>query len=108
MGQIADAPSKAAIDAAASGMEEEMTDRFRHRCNEPLCPFNGQFSSSSCKCHKTREQMMDQRIEELEAALKPFAKEIQNWDVGPTSYDKAKALCAFAFGDLRRAAELLK
>lgn len=50
-----------------------------HRCTDPDCTFVGQVTSKSCGCHKTAEQMLKERVEELEAALNaaaPTAAEI--------------------------------
>lgn len=41
-----------------------------HRCTETECPFVGQVTSKSCLCHKTAEQMLSERVAELESACK--------------------------------------
>lgn len=39
----------------------------RHRCATEGCTFIGQFTTDSCRCHKTTEQMLiEQRDEALE------------------------------------------
>lgn len=51
-----------------------MTAATTHRCTEKECPFVGQVTSKSCRCHKTAEQMLVERVAELEAALKFYAE----------------------------------
>lgn len=46
-----------------------------HRCTEKECPFVGQVTSKSCRCHKTAEQMLSERVAELEAAL----EQVRDW-----------------------------
>lgn len=43
-----------------------------HRCTENGCPSEGQITSSSCLCHKTREQVAQKIILDLCEALEPF------------------------------------
>ena len=45
-----------------------------HRCTDTGCPFVGQVTSKSCGCHKTAEQMLKERVEELEGALRGLLK----------------------------------
>ena len=44
-----------------------------HKCEDPECIYLGQPTSPSCKCHRTSDQMMTDRIEALEAALREIA-----------------------------------
>lgn len=49
-----------------------------HRCTEKACPFVGQVTSKSCRCHKTAEQMLQERVAELEAALRKTTGELRD------------------------------
>lgn len=44
-----------------------------HLCTEPECPFEGQPTGRSCRCHKTDEQVLRERVTVLEAALEAIA-----------------------------------
>jgi len=48
-----------------------------HRCTERKCPFVGQVTSKSCRCHKTAEQMLARRVAELEIALGALCDDIE-------------------------------
>ena len=42
---------------------------IRHKCEDPECIYVGQPTASTCKCHRTSDQMMAARIEALEAQI---------------------------------------
>lgn len=51
---------------------------FEHICSDIQCPCDGKPSASSCRCHKTKEQMMRERIAYLEAlASQPPAAPVE-------------------------------
>jgi len=47
---------------------------IRHKCEDPECIYVGQPTASTCKCHRTSDQMMTARIQALEAALRKIAE----------------------------------
>jgi len=57
-----------------------------HRCTDKGCPFVGQVTSKSCGCHKTAEQMLKERVEELEAALAAIDA-LEVMEINPSNYD---------------------
>ncbi len=58
-----------------------------HRCTEKECPFVGQVTSKSCRCHKTAEQMLAERVEELEAALDVVRIELAALTANPGDHE---------------------
>lgn len=76
--------AKAAIAATApeplketKTMETKHTPGPRpvHRCAERECPFFGQATYNSCRCHKTSEQLLLEQRDDMLAALKAIEKD---------------------------------
>lgn len=59
-----------------------MGDLYSHICSEVSCCSYGQRTTPrSCRCHKTREQMMTERIEELRKRAETAEMLIEHMEV---------------------------
>lgn len=72
-----------------------------HRCTEAECPFVGQTTNRSCRCHRTDEQVQGERIASLVEALEALCDDIDEHhapdDCGTCRLvDKARAALAKA------------
>ncbi len=47
-----------------------------HRCTEAECPFLGQATSDSCRCHKTDVQVLREQRDDMLAALQGIEAEL--------------------------------
>ena len=81
----------------------QRADPFRHNCDESDCPnFGKPTSKSSCRCHKTREEMMMERIGWLEAALSVLdgmLREHHQWHQEQTDINEHGFSLAEAYAD---------
>lgn len=46
-----------------------MKNRYEHRCQDSECGYFNQPTFSTCRCHKTREEMQDAERDEFLGAL---------------------------------------
>lgn len=82
-----------------------MSATLTHRCDEDECCYAGKPSPSGCGCHKTREQMANELIDELLrelGSLVEWLEDNQPWITGEFSMDEllapARAVIAKATG----------
>ena len=90
-------------DALWSDPTRQKADPFCHKCEESGCPnFGKPTSRSSCRCHKTREEMMMERIGWLEGVLSVLSdnlREHHEWHQDQTEINEHGFSLAEAYAE---------
>ena len=68
-----------------------------HRCTEPECPFVGQTTSRSCRCHKTNEEVLTKQRDRLLDALET----ILDLDLDDTFIESVREIANIAIEEVK-------
>lgn len=81
-----------------------------HRCTEAECPFVGQITSRSCRCHKTDLEMLEGAIKALLSAdddMLSFLVSVRPADIGEDEWRKQHKAHSDRSRDARSSARTL-
>ena len=71
-----------------------MKNRYEHRCQDSECGYFNQPTFSTCRCHKTREEMRDAERDVLLAALYSAERAVEDFCTGQAPNNQCWAVLA--------------